>query len=979
MKTGPNRPPAYDPCNPLATGRSKSRRIFAWGLLSTLLFLALFVFKPTLFQPLDLINYDLLLKNYPNNHTCGKVVIVDLDEKTLNRYGQWPWPRYRVAELLDRIAAMGPAAAGLDMVFAEPDRTSAGRLLKDLGAAYKHRIPVDRLPAGLSDNDRILSEALARGPFVPGIQFRFNGHEGNSEQCLLHPVKVSFLRNTGKQEEGFGIPASPGVLCNLPILARRVRASGFLNFSPDQDGMLRRLPLLIQYNGKTYASLALATVLKFREAGDILIKKDGDTLRSLNFKGTSVPVDPHGQLLVKFRGPKRSHDYVAAADIMDGSVPPGKLKGRIVFVGASAAGLAESLTTPLGPTYPGVEVHATVADNLLAGDFISVPGWSGGLTLLLILVPGVLLGLLLGFRNSIPCCFIAVLLFIAGLWLMTQQVFFRSGLFVGTAFPMASIACNYLFLAFMKHRSDQKLAEERTRQSEEKFMNIFMSAPYCIAITRMKDGLILDANHGFEETLGWKREEAVGKRSTDPGFNFWVDPGERGLMVENLKAGREIIQREFQFRGSDGIPHPGIYSARPVQITGEACLIFILQDITGRKRLEEERQKLEHQLLQTQKMDAIGQLAGGIAHDFNNMLSVIIGNTELALSRISPSERLHEALQDILNAGRRSADLTRQLLAFARKQTVSPKVLDLNDTVAGTLKMLQRLIGENISLVWKPGQALWHVRIDPSQVDQLIANLTVNARDAMDDSGEIVIRTSNITCDETYLSAHPESVPGEYVSLEVSDQGCGMEKETMASIFEPFFTTKKEGAGTGLGLSTVYGIVKQNGGFINVHSEPGEGTAFRIYLPRHKDEVQEAADHKVTMEIEGGTETVLIVEDEESVLNLNRAMLENLGYRVLAVKGADQALWLAREYEGDIDLLLTDIAMPGMNGKELAERVSTIKPGVKCLYMSGYAADMIDHQGILEEGFQFISKPFSLVDLADKIRGILSSKKIKTV
>jgi len=566
-----------------------------------------------------------------------------------------------------------------------------------------------------------------------------------------------------------------------------------------------------------------------------------------------------------------------------------------------------------------------------------------------------------------------MLVFVMGLWLAAQQVFFHSGFFVGTAFPIASVVCTYIFLAFLKHRSDQRAAEEKSRQSEDKFMKIFMSAPYCIAITRMNDGLIIDANLGFEETLGWKRQEAIGIRATDPRFNFWVEPRDRELMVEDLKAGREIMQREFQFRGADGVPRPGLYSARPIRIAGEECLIFILQDITNRKRLEEERQKLEHQLLQAQKMDAIGQLAGGIAHDFNNMLTVIVGNTEMALNKVSPSDRLHEALQDILNAGKRSADLTRQLLAFARKQPVSPRVLDLNDTVAGILKMLQRLIGENITLVWMPGHELWHVRIDPSQVDQVLANLTVNARDAMNRSGEIIIRTSNTICDEAQLSAYPESVPGEYIQLAVSDEGCGMESQTLANIFEPFFTTKKEGTGTGLGLATVYGIVKQNGGFISVDSQPGQGTTFRIYLPRYRTEVLEAEVHKEATKAHGGTETVLIVEDEESVLNLSKSMLEKLGYKVLAVKRSDDALRLAMQYTGDIDLLLTDVIMPGINGRELAEGISGVKPGLKCLYMSGYAADVIAHQGILEEGIQFISKPFSLDDLAVKIREALES------
>lgn len=972
MKTGSNRRSTHDSGNTVASDRTGRRRVLYWGLLSTLFFIALFIFRPTLLQPLDLINYDLLLRNFPNNHAGDRVVIVDLDEKTLNRYGQWPWPRYRVAELLDKIAALGPAVTGLDMIFAEPDRTSAGRLLKDLGAVYKRRISVEGLPDELSDNDRILAETLARNTFVLGNHFYFNGPGDNSEHCLLHPVKMSLLQSTGKQEENPGIPESTGVVCNLTLLSEKVGASGFLNFSPDQDGMLRRLPLLIQFNGKVYPSLALATVLKLKEADNLLLKEDGNALRSINYKGTSVPVDRHGGLLIKFRGPKRSHDYISAADIMGGTVSSDRLKGKVALIGTSAAGMAESVATPFDPTYPGVEVHASIIDNLLTGDFISVPGWSNGLILLFILLSGVSLSLFVSFRNAVSC-FVVMLIFVIGLWLAAQQTFFHSGLFVGTAFPVASVVCTYVFLAFLKHRSDQRRAEEKSLQSEDKFMKIFMSAPYCIAITRMKDGLIIDANLGFEETLGWKRQEAIGTRATDAHFNFWAEPRDRELMVEDLKAGREIMQREFQFRGSDGVPRPGLYSARPIRIAGEACLIFILQDITNRKRLEEERQKLEHQLLQAQKMDAIGQLAGGIAHDFNNMLTVIVGNTEMALNRVSPSDRLHEALQDILNAGKRSAALTRQLLAFARKQPVSPRVLDLNDTVAGILKMLQRLIGENITLVWMPGHELWHVKIDPSQVDQLLANLTVNARDAMNRAGEIIIRTSNTICDEAQLSAHPESLPGEYVQLAVSDEGCGMESRTLANIFEPFFTTKKEGTGTGLGLATVYGIVKQNGGVISVDSEPGQGTTFRIYLPRHRTEVLEAEAHKAATKVHGGTETVLIVEDEESVLNLSKSMLEKLGYKVLAVKGSGDALRLAMQYTGNIDLLLTDVVMPGINGRELAEGISGVKPGLKCLYMSGYAADVIAHQGILEEGIQFISKPFSLDDLAVKIREVLES------
>lgn len=517
--------------------------------------------------------------------------------------------------------------------------------------------------------------------------------------------------------------------------------------------------------------------------------------------------------------------------------------------------------------------------------------------------------------------------------------------------------------------TERKRAEEKSLQSEENFRKVFVMAPDMVTITKLTDGLIVDVNLGFEDITGWKRNEVIGRTSYD--LNFWVNQEDRECMVEELKAGRDVVHREISFRHKDGSLRTGIYSARSFHAAGEFSLIFVMQDITDRKRMEEDRQRLEQQLFLSQKMDAIGQLAGGVAHDFNNMLSVIIGNTEMALNGLDPADPLHKSLDNILNAGMRSADLTRQLLAFARKQTISPKVLDLNDTVAGMLKMLQRLIGENIHLVWMPGPNLWRIKMDPSQVDQLLANLTVNARDAMNKKGEIIIETSNAICDEAYGSGSPEYKPGEYVLLAVTDDGCGMDKEILSNIFEPFFTTKKDGHGTGLGLATVYGIVTQNGGFVHVYSEPGLGTTFKIYLPNCREENREAANGKGATNIPKGTETILIAEDEESVLRLSKDILETLGYKVLAAKGTDLAIRLAREYRGRIDLLLTDVVMPDMNGKELSERILTIRPGLKCLYMSGYTADVITRQEILEEGVQFIPKPFSIKDLAIKVRNIL--------
>ncbi|MFO7751848.1 MAG: PAS domain S-box protein, partial [Desulfobacteraceae bacterium] len=404
-----------------------------------------------------------------------------------------------------------------------------------------------------------------------------------------------------------------------------------------------------------------------------------------------------------------------------------------------------------------------------------------------------------------------------------------------------------------------------------------------------------------------------------------------------------------------------------------AYAVNVMNIENARKKFESEHEKLQSQLLQAQKMESVGRLAGGVAHDFNNMLSVITGYAELAVNEIPQENPLHSDLQEILNAARRSADITRQLLAFARQQAISPEVLDLNETVENMMKMLRRLIGEDIDLSWNPSPGLWCVRMDPSQLDQILANLCVNARDAIKDVGRITMETSNITFDEEYCSDHPGFKPGEYVLLAVSDNGRGMDRETSDKIFEPFFTTKEVGKGTGLGLAMIYGIVKQNNGFINVYSEVGRGTTFRIYLPRHKGDLQHSKVPAAKDVPRAGGETVLLVEDEPAILKLAGTILKRLGYKVLQTSSPIEAVSLAKEHTGEIDLLITDVVMPDMNGRDLAERLLTGYPEMKILYMSGYTSNAIAHHGVLDEGVNFLQKPFSSRDLGIRVRRALDS------
>jgi len=399
----------------------------------------------------------------------------------------------------------------------------------------------------------------------------------------------------------------------------------------------------------------------------------------------------------------------------------------------------------------------------------------------------------------------------------------------------------------------------------------------------------------------------------------------------------------------------------------------ITRDISERKQAEAEREKLSAQLLQAQKMESVGRLAGGVAHDFNNMLNVILGYTELAMDKISPHDPLYEDLGEILSAARRSSEITRQLLTFARKQATTPEVINLNDTVEGMLKMLRRLIGEDISLVWKPGPEPWAVNMDPAQVNQVLANLLVNARDAISGVGKILIETDTVSFDDAYCNDHEEFMVGDYVMLAVSDNGCGMSREILDRLFESFFTTKEVGKGTGLGLATVYGIVRQNNGFIHVYSEPGQGTSFKIYLPRHEGDKAAGAhvpDSARTLRAAG--ETVLVVEDETAILKLITRILSMLGYTVLTAQTPALAMKTAQGHPGNIDLLITDVVMPEMTGRDLAGRLLSVYPDLKVLYMSGYTADVIAHRGILETGIRFIQKPFNKDELARKIREALS-------
>jgi two-component system, cell cycle sensor histidine kinase and response regulator CckA len=469
---------------------------------------------------------------------------------------------------------------------------------------------------------------------------------------------------------------------------------------------------------------------------------------------------------------------------------------------------------------------------------------------------------------------------------------------------------------------------------------------------------------------GYKREEMLRLSAADITKKEDLDIHSKRDHRKKLHKTRRLIFESTHIT-KRGREFPVEINSSVVEIDGHSMILAVVRDISERKQAETERKQLQNQLIQSQKMEAVGRLAGGIAHDFNNMLGVILGQAELAMIHLDTSKPIYKNLEEIHKAANRSARLTKQLLGFARKQTIVPQALDLNKAVTDMLDMLNRMISEYIDLAFIPADNLWLVKIDPSQIDQVIANLCVNACDAITGEGKVTIKTSNIVLDDVYCREHTGCVPGEYVLVAVSDNGCGIDKETLKNIFEPFFTTKNVGKGTGLGLSTVYGIVKQNNGFINVYSNPGQGSTFEVYLPHHTGKAEQARKEGLTRPGLTGHETILLVEDEPAILNMTMMMLQRLGYEVLCASSPAESLRTAEAHTGPIDLLITDVIMPEMNGHDLAKHLSAFYPNMKRLFMSGYTANVIVDHGVLDTGIHFIQKPFTIQVLATKVRDVL--------
>ncbi len=515
---------------------------------------------------------------------------------------------------------------------------------------------------------------------------------------------------------------------------------------------------------------------------------------------------------------------------------------------------------------------------------------------------------------------------------------------------------------------ERQKTEEALRSSEDRFSRAFNSSPIPMAIQTLKDERFVDINNRFLQMTGLSREEIIGR--TPAKLEIWIDREARGQMIEKLHKEKSVRDWPCRIRAKSGEGRETLVSLELFNLGSEHYLLTIAQDISDRLRLE-------NQLRQAQKMEAVGKLAAGVAHDFNNILTIIQGYTSLGLSAPNLDAEAADALNEILRAAERAATLTRQLLAFSRKQLMQPKVVDLNELIVQVTSMLSRLIGEDISLQENLSEALPSVFADHGNVEQVIMNLVVNARDAMPKGGQIIVSTAKVEIDAAIARQNPEAVPGQFVCLTVADTGCGMDIETQARLFEPFFTTKEVGKGTGMGLAMVYGIIKQHGGWIEVLSQVGQGSTFKVFLPSTKLLAEASTDDQQVPEAAlGGHETILVVEDEKGILELVRKVLQRRGYRILVASNAKEALDVWKEHAGEINLLLTDLVMPGgTTGLDLAEILLLEKAELKVIYTSGYSLALFGQDCPVKEGFNFLQKPYQSLLLAQTVRSCLDAPK----
>ncbi|WP_214169679.1 CHASE2 domain-containing protein [Geoanaerobacter pelophilus] len=904
-----------------------------------------------------------------SKQASGAVVIVDIDEKSLNQYGQWPWPRYRLAQLLTKINLLGAGSVGLDLILAEPDRTSPKNWQATIGRELGYQVDISGIPEKIADNDRFLAETLAKGPFVLGYEFLFKGDSSNRALCGLHPVNPVWLHNTGEREWQSGFFNAQGVVCNQKLFSDAVNFSGFLNATPDADGILRRVPLLIKFEDRLFPSLALATLMQSRQVSQLHISQKDSGFLNLVVGGAIIPVDRHGNMLVNFSSGE-SIRHVSAGDVLGNIMPPGSFKNKIVLVGSSAAGWAHVYQTPASPVHSHVDVHARLLENLLSNQMVIRSQefliWEA----LLGLLTAALLGVCVTKMEVLGSALVGTVSLLV-IWSGAGLVFQKTGLLFSPFLPSSLVFLNYVVLTILKTWKNQRAARESAddtlvllKASEHNLNSIIKSVPDIIfrldatgritfispAITKYTDTpekligqpiFSLVAPDDLNKAQYRLNEKRTGERAT---YGLEI----RLLLPHKHEGCCEEI-------GYFSVSAEGIYRGETPCSKEFVGTQGIIRDITDQKRLEE-------RLLHAQKMEAVGKLAAGVAHDLNNILAGLVTYPDLLLLELPGDSPIRDKVAIIQRSGQKAAAIVQDLLTLARRGVKVSEPVNLNRIISDYLASPEfgaaSRYHSNVTIETELASDLMNLKGSRVHLSKVIMNVLNNAAEAMPAGGSILLSTCNKYLD-TVLHLYEEIPAGEYACVSVADDGVGISEEDLQKIFEPFYSKKlMKRSGSGLGMTVIWATVKDHNGYIDLQSAEGEGTRIVMYFPATR-ESEEYLPQRIALDEYLGTEHILVVDDMPEQIEVASKMLSKLGYRVDTATSGEEAVAFLRSNK--VDLIVLDMIMPGgMDGLETYQQIREIHPEQKVIIASGFSeSERVVTLQKLGAG-EYVQKPYTL-------------------
>jgi two-component system, cell cycle sensor histidine kinase and response regulator CckA len=961
-----------------------TKTILLLGVFLAAIFSALYLMNTSF---LELFNYrvmDAVLANSSPKPISGDVVVVDIDEKSLASYGQWPWPRYRLANLLKHIKLLGARSIGLNMILAEPDRTSLGALQDSILSEFGYQVNISDLPNDLLDNDATLADVLSQGPFVLGFEFLFQESVNVASSCQLHPLNVVWVQKQAAASHSDPFFQAKSVVCNLEKFSTSVSLSGFLNGTPDADGMLRRIPLVIMYRNQFYPNLALATLLQAAENRQIQFFSEANGQSYFFLGNKAIPVDQRGNILIHFPPKEKNVPRMSAEDVLNGRLPKDFLKDKIVFIGISASGLDHIYQTPVNPIYSQVEIHAQSADAILTGNFIrrnlSVLYYEAAIAVLLASLYGLCLARFGLVANAAIGC-IGVL----GVWQGAIFVFQSRGILVSPLLPAGTLLLTFIVLTIYKYWKSQRGARKSIenalillKASENKLNSIINTIPD-IVFRLDPAGRITFISPAISK-YARQPEELMGTPMLD-----LVEPDDRDIAkyrINERRTGKRAtsnieLRLLFYHQGmnNDDSTHyfsvsaEGIYAKEKPDQSSFLGTQGIARDITARKQLE-------NQLEQSQKMEAVGNLAAGVAHDLNNILSGLVSYPELMLLEIPPDSPMRKNLEKIQQSGQKAAAIVQDMLTLARRGMTDKGVVNLNTIISEYLASAEfskiQANHPRVRLETDLFRDLLNIRGSSIHLSKLLMNLINNAAEAMPAGGRITLHTRNRYLD-TARNAYEVIPEGEYVRLSVADEGVGIAPNDFKKIFEPFYTKKSVGqSGTGLGMTVIWNTVKDHAGYIDLQSREGEGTRFDIYLPATR-EASTAKERRVVLQDYVGTERILVVDDVPDQRDIAVKMLGKLGYAVTAVPSGEAAVAYMQSHTTDL-LVLDMVMVPGIDGLETYRRIISQHPGQKAIITSGFSES--ERVRALQElgAGAYIRKPYTLERIGLAVRRELDRK-----